>query len=74
MDIKTKFDLGQRVFFMSDNRVCQGVIEGFDIGFGYRGLENDITISYCVKAESFTDLSVEENKLFLTKEELLKSL
>ena len=75
MDIKTKYDLGQRVFFMSDNRVCEGTIEYFNIEFSQEiSGEKYMTISYCVKTIFFTDFSVAENKLFLTKEELLKSL
>ena len=75
MDIKTKYDIGQRVFLMNDNRVYQGGIESFDIGFSQSvSGEKYITISYCVKTMFFTDLSVAEDKLFLTKEELLTSL
>ena len=75
MDIKTKYNIGDSVFFMNDNRVWQGEIESFDIGFSQRSSgEKYITISYCVKTEFFTDFSVSEHKLFLTKEELLKSL
>ena len=75
MEIKTKYDIGQSVFFMSDNRVCQGVIESFNIGFRQNiSGEKYMTISYCVKTEFFTDFSVSEYKLFLTKEELIESL
>ena len=75
MDIKTKYNIGDSVFFMNDNRVWQGEIESFDIGFSQRSSgEKYITISYCVKTEFFTNFSVSEHKLFLTKEELLKSL
>ena len=75
MDIKTKYDIGQSVFLMNDNRVYQGVIESFDIGFRQSiSGEKCLTISYCVKTEFFTNFSVSEHKLFLTKEELLKSL
>ena len=75
MEIKTKYEIGQRVFFMSDNRVCEGTIEYFDIGFRQDiSGEKDMTISYCVKTMFFTDFSVAEDKLFLTKEELIESL
>ena len=75
MEIKTKYDIGQRVFFMNDNRVCVGTIEWFDIGFSQRiSGEKDMTISYCVKTMYFTDFSVAEDKLFPTKEELIESL
>ena len=75
MDIKTKYNIGDSVFFMNDNRVWQGEIESFDIGFSQRSSgEKYITISYCVKTMFFTDFSVAEYKLFSTKEDLLKSL
>ena len=74
MDIKTKYDLGQIVFFMSDNRVCEGTIESFDIGVGYDNGSKYLDIGYCVKNKFFTDIAINEKNLFLTKEELLKSL
>lgn len=74
MEIKTKYDIGQRVFFMIDNQVCEGIIEYFDIGFGYDNGTEYLDIGYCVKNKFFTDIAINEEKLFLTKEELLKSL
>ena len=75
MDIKTKYNIGDSVFFMEDSRVWQGESESFDIGFSQRSSgEKYITISYCVKTIVFTDFSVAEYKLFSTKEDLLKSL
>ena len=74
MEIKTKYDIGQRVFFMSDNRVCEGTIESFDIGFGYDNGTEYLDICYCVKDKFSTDIPINEENLFLTKEELLKSL
>ena len=74
MEIKTKYDIGQRVFFMSDNRVCWGTIESFDIGFGYNNGTEYLDICYCVENKFTSDFAINEKKLFLTKEELLKSL
>ena len=74
MDIKTKYDIGQRVFFMSNKRVYEGTIEAFDIGVGYADGLKYLDIGYCVKNEHCTGFAINEENLFLTKEELLKSL
>ena len=74
MDIKTKYDIGQRVFFMSNNRVCEGTIESFDIGFGYADGIKYLDIAYGVKDKFSAAIPINEGNLFLTKEELLKSL
>ena len=74
MDIKTKYEIGQRVFFMCDNRVCEGTIESFNIEFGYWEGSKYLKVSYCVRNKFSKDYSIKEGNLFLTKEELLKSL
>ena len=72
MDIKPKYDLGQSVFFMKDNKVETSTIRQISIDVWYNR-DNNIKerISYCLFS---TDHFYEEKDLFLTKEELLKSL
>ena len=80
MDIKTEYYLGQSVFFMSENRVCKGIIKGINIecqdevDFVISPMGKSVSVFYCVKTPPFTDFYVEEYKLFPTKEDLLKSL
>ena len=72
MDIKTKYDLGQSVFFMKDNKVETSAIKQISIDVWYNKF-NEIRIKeryYLFSADQF----YEEDNLFLTKEELLKSL
>ena len=72
MDIKTKYDLGQSVFYMDNNKVQEGKIDRIHIWVRYNGGEdNKVRISYSL----FTTTKFYGDKeLFLTKEELLKSL
>ena len=69
MDIKTKYDLGQRVFFMEDNRVKEDIIDSIRIDVKYLGNK--------IVGRSYYRIGVMlylESYLFLTEEELLKSL
>ncbi len=72
MDIKTKYDLGQSVFFMKDNKVETSAIKQISIDVWYNK-DEEIRMRihyYLFSADQF----YEEDNLFLTKEELLKSL
>lgn len=72
MDIKTKYDLGQSVFFMKDNKVETSAIKQISIDVWYNKYkEIRMRIHYYLFS---ADQFYEEDNLFLTKEELLKSL
>ena len=71
MDIKTKYEIGQRVFYMDNNKVKEGTIDRIYIDAQYNANYNKVKISYRL----FTTAKFyEDNELFPTKEELLKSL
>ena len=70
MTIKTKFKIGDSVFFMHSNKVREGTIKKISIN-----IESHTEIRYKLRVkETFTDKSLLENNIFLTKEELLKTL
>lgn len=72
MEIKTKFDLGQKVFFLQNNKVNCLQIDCISIRvISLARYNKEIAISY--QLNGLTDLFDEEN-LFATKEELLNSL
>ena len=76
MDIKTKYELRQSVFYMNNNQVKESVINQilaevrYRIGYK-RKVYIDMSVSYYLLD---SNLLYEEGKLFPTKEELLKSL
>lgn len=82
MDIKTKFNIGNKVFFMHQNKVASANIEAIDIQvkkemvtnkpnpYGYDIIDNPY-IFY--KMEGFS-LSLLESALFSSKQELIESL
>ncbi len=71
MEIKTKYDIGQRVFYMDNNKVKEGTIDRIYIDAQYNAKDNKVKIYYRL----FTTAKFyKDNELFPTKEELLKSL
>lgn len=72
MEIKTKFNLRQKVYFMWSNKVHSLQIDSISVKvIALGGEEKEIEISY--KLCGLTD-SFDEKEIFATKEELLKYL
>lgn len=72
MEIKTKYDLWQEVFFLHNNKVHSFQIDSISVkAIALGGGEEEIEISYKLNGLSN---SFYESDLFATKEELLKSL
>ena len=76
MDIKTKYDIGQSVFYMNNNQVNESVINQIlvevrrRIGYKSNFIIEESVFYYLVNSNRL----YKERELFLTKEELLKSL
>ena len=66
MKVKTKYNINDTVWFMSDNKIQCGMISGVGISVG-----QTVTIMYSMY--SGYDRILEE-KLFKTKQELLNTL
>lgn len=72
MEIKTKFNLGQKVYLLWNNKVIRPQIEGISVRVNALGNgEKDISITYELVG---LDKRFDEEVLFATKEELLQSL
>lgn len=80
MEIKTKYNLGDKVYVMHDNKVVYFTIQRINIKIGdkisieYVSSEKFRQYLYLSKESDYMSLYVEEEKVFSTKEELLKSL
>ncbi len=75
MNIKTKFNINQEVFFMKDDSICFRAITKIEIVI-FAGHTSIITsINYCFY-DKIEDKYVkkDESLVFKSKEELLKSL
>lgn len=68
MEIKTKFNVGDKVFYMRDNRVQSGEVRGMQVLI-HRSEVNIIVYVSFGDRRGYT-----EDVLFESKEELLKSL
>ena len=72
MEIKTKFNLGQKVYLLWNNKVVCPQIDGIFVSVNALGNgEKDISIIYELVE---LDKRYDEEVLFATKEELLQSL
>ena len=72
MKIETKYDIGQKVWFLNDNHAYQGSISQIRIG-----VVNEVNIIYTIRVRNLAgSWSIEraEKRLSPSKEELLKSL
>jgi hypothetical protein len=67
MEVKTKFDIDDIVFLISNNKVSSQKVTGFAIDVE----DGKVEISYSL---NFSDSKIDESKLFKTKEELINSL
>lgn len=82
MELKTKYDIGNTLFFMNTNKVCQGVVNKIE----YSVTENlassrdagwsptKSVILYSMKVDYSSNVKLEEKFLFGSKKELLESL
>ena len=72
MEIKTKFNLWQKVYLLWNNKVVSPQIDGISVRVIALGNgEKDISITYELVG---LDKRFDEDVLFATKEELLQSL
>jgi hypothetical protein len=72
MDIKTKFDIYQLVYFMEDNKINMGRISNIQANV-YTG--DVISITYTVsKTKGQPNTNVKQETLYATKEYLLDHL
>lgn len=82
MNIKTKYDIGQEVWFMEDNHTQSGMVTGLRYSYGKGEFfgkaishKENVQVNYFLRGEFIhCGCILEEKSLFPTKEELLKSL
>lgn len=78
MEIKTKFNIGDEVFFMLDNKVTKDIVENIEIGINML-LKTQKEVYFLKTNKELHPFigkiaCISGDKLFLTKEELLASL
>ena len=82
MTIETKYNIGQVVWFMEDNHAQSGTVTGLRFSYGKGeffgkapSYEEKVQVNYSLRGEFIhSGCILEEEFLFHTKEELLKSL
>lgn len=76
MEIKTKYSIGDKIFFLFENRVQQSVVEKINVELSEPSvIDSGISIYYKVPFNDvMSDLQLRENKVYDSKEELIASL
>lgn len=76
MEIETKFNIGDEVYFIANDRPRFGKIEHLrlEIGYGIGIIEECYTISVSSGEIASSFNSIDSEKVFKTKEELIESL
>lgn len=73
MKIEARFKIGDEVFLIEDNKVFSGIVKCICVNVTVDDVEQVTFISYGVNGKTLNDYYSAE-RLFATKEELLKSL
>jgi len=79
MENKTKFNLGEKVWYMYNNRPVEGIVMRIEITVGgthdpIMYASRDASIMYGIRYELTPYVWVKEHKIYSSKEELLGSL
>ena len=77
MKIETKFDIGQEVFFMFNNKVRKDEIDRIRVHVNYKGFlctKKETVVLYGLTSWDGDNDYYDERQLFASKEELLASL
>lgn len=65
MVIKTRFDRDQKVWFRRGSQVCDGIVFSINVEVPYEGVKVKYTIQYSKDC----GVELEEDKVFVTREE-----
>lgn len=65
MVIQTRFDRDQNVWFRRGSQVCDGIVFSINVDVRYEGVKVKYTIQY----SEDDGISLEESKVFATREE-----
>jgi len=76
MTIETKFDISDKIFFISNKKSHSSIIRGIKVDVAFCPIETNIKITYLCNEDSDArvHIKIEEEDAYKTKEELLQSI
>ena len=75
MTITTKYEIGQKVYFMDENKIHAAEIQSVNIfALGGRLPQISYNLNYRRQEDSLSRFTMHENLLYQTKQELLNEL
>lgn len=69
MEIKAKFNIGDTIYFMYDNKVCNSPVCSISVWIGSQSKEIEYSVGW-----NKDKISITEDESYATKEELIASL
>lgn len=75
MTITTKYEIGQKVYFMDENQIHAAEIQSVNIFvLGGKSPQISYNLNYRKQEDSLSRFTLRENLLYQTKQELLNAL
>ena len=75
MTITTKYEIGQKVYFMDENKIHAAEIQSVNIFvLGGKSPQISYNLNYLKQEDSLSRFTLRENLLYQTKQELLNAL
>jgi len=74
MEIKTKYNTGQEVWFLADNRIVKGDIINVSVTANSKETDVKYSVSYFRTESNLVTISVAEQNLFASRKELIEKL
>lgn len=74
MQIKTKYNIGDKVFFMLENRIVEAPIHSIEARIEKKEIQYSYTVSFLTSDGTCESIRLNENQMYKTTSQLFKDL
>ena len=71
MEIKTKYNTGQEVWFIADNRIVKGDIVSVNVNANSKKTDINYSVSYFKTESNLVAISIKEQDLFVSRQSII---
>lgn len=74
MEIKTKYNPGQEVWFITNNRIVKGDVLSVNVNANSKETDINYSVSYFKTASNLVAISIKEQDLFVSRQSIIDKL